>query len=299
MVQDLGPILDRLLGERVRVKSLLDAVPGSVRCDPGQLEQVIINLAVNARDAMPTGGTITIETGTAFLDKEYCRTRPEVSPGVHVMLALSDTGVGMDQNTQARIFEPFFTTKEKDMGTGLGLATVYGIIKQHNGHVAVYSEPGKGTTFKVYLPSVDEPAEALAEPRSYNSRPIGHETVLLVEDEEMVRRLSREVLEMHQYRVLEAATPRQAIEICQGHKGMIDLLLTDVVLPEMDGRSLFHRLIELRAGLKVLFVSGYTEDFIVHHGVLDVVVHFLAKPFTVEGLADKVREVLDSDSAGA
>ncbi|MEW6347840.1 MAG: cache domain-containing protein [Thermodesulfobacteriota bacterium] len=292
-IENIEKILVRLIGEHIRLVSHLDPGLGSVKADPGQLEQVIINLAVNARDAMPNGGTLTIETANVVLDRDYCRSRPEVNPGRYAMAALSDTGVGMSQEILQRIFDPFFTTKEKGSGTGLGLATVYGIVKQHGGHVAAYSEPGRGTTFKVYLPRVDQPAESRQEQPGEAQGPRGTETVLLVEDEDMVRQLAREMLESHGYTVLEASTPGKAVQICQDHDRTIDLLLTDVVLPEIDGRTLFDRLSRQRPEMKVLYISGYTENFIVHRGVLDPGVSFLPKPFTIERLVLRVRQVLD------
>jgi two-component system, cell cycle sensor histidine kinase and response regulator CckA len=227
-------------------------------------------------------------------DDDYCRIHPEVRPGPYVMCAVSDGGQGMDTRTLARIFEPFFTTKEKGVGTGLGLATVYGIVKQHQGHITVYSEPGRGTTFKVYLPLIEALKDAPVQAWEPGSRPRGNETVLVVEDEEIVRKLACEALEILGYRTLSAPDPGAAIEICSTHQGPIELLLTDVVLPQMDGRRLFDALSSQRPDLKVLYVSGYTENFIVHHGVLDKGLHFMQKPFNVNNLARKVREVLDA-----
>ncbi len=232
-------------------------------------------------------------TENAYLDPGYTRTHPEVSAGPYVLLTVSDTGCGMDKETLCRIFDPFFTTKEIGVGTGLGLSTVYGIAKQHQGHIEVYSEPGRGTTFKVYLPRVQEPLETDVKAPVVGEERSGTETVLVVEDDEIVRGLACEVLEMLGYSVLKASDPKEALDICHQHTGTIDLLLTDVVLPQMDGRSLFNRVSSMRPETKVLYVSGYTEDFVVRHGVLDRGVHFLQKPFTLNGLASKVRGVLD------
>jgi len=286
-------ILRRLIGENLELRTNFDPQLDMVRADPSQIEQILMNLAVNARDAMPEGGKLSIETANVWLDADYARVRPEVNAGPHVMIALSDTGRGIDPRVLSRIFDPFFTTKEKDVGTGLGLSTVYGIVKQHQGHVAVYSEPGRGTTFKIYLPAVQETADQTAPETSDTRICSGTETVLLVEDDEIVRKLASEVLEMFGYGVIKASGPEDAIQAFEEYEGKIDLLLTDVVLPQMDGKTLFEKLALRRPDMKVLFVSGYTEDFIVHRGVLLPGVHFLQKPFTVAGLASKVREVLE------
>ncbi|MBI5570847.1 MAG: PAS domain S-box protein [Desulfomonile tiedjei] len=294
IIADMERLLKRLISEHIDLATVLDPSAGMVQADPVQIQQILMNLAVNARDAMPEGGRLTIETANAFLDDDYCRIHPEVRPGPYVMFAVSDTGQGMDSQTLARIFEPFFTTKEKGVGTGLGLATVYGIVKQHQGHILVYSEAGRGTTFKVYLPRGEATADPKVQTWDPGPRPHGNETVLLVEDEEIVRTLASEALEILGYHTLPASDPREAIAICNAYEGTIHLLLSDVVLPQMDGRSLFAALSTKRPGLKVLYVSGYTENFIVHHGVLDKGVHFMHKPFNIDNLARKVRQILDS-----
>ena len=294
IIGDMDKLLKRLIGEHIELVTVLDEAAGMVQVDPVQIQQIVMNLAVNARDAMPDRGKLTIETSNAFLDDDYCRVHPEVRPGPYVMFAVSDAGQGMDSRTLARIFEPFFTTKEKGVGTGLGLATVYGIVKQHQGHISVYSEPGRGTTFKIYLPRMEALKDSPLPTWEPGSRPRGNETVLVVEDEEIVRKLACEALEVLGYRTLSAPDPGAAIEICNSHQGPIELLLTDVVLPQMDGRRLFEALSSVRPGLKVLYVSGYTENFIVHHGVLDKGLHFMQKPFNINRLAGKVREILDA-----
>ncbi len=287
-------LLKRLLGEDIELVTTLTAQLGAVKADPGQLEQVIMNLAVNARDAMPDGGKLTIETANAEMDEAYVRTHPVAKPGHYVMLAVSDTGIGMDEQTKSRIFEPFFTTKEAGKGTGLGLATVYGIVKQSGGFIWVYSEPSHGTTFKIYLPRVEETVEGLTSPAAPGESLRGAETVLLAEDAAAVRTVARQVLERLGYTVLEAPNGEAALHVARKHHGPIDLLLTDVVMPELSGRQLADQLKALRPGLKVLYASGYTDDAVVRHGVLEPGIAYLQKPFTPEGLARKVREVLNS-----
>jgi PAS domain S-box-containing protein len=292
LVADMDRLLRRLLGEDIDVVTNLDRTLGAVRADPAQLEQVVVNLAVNARDAMPHGGRLLIETRNAELDDSYAREHAPVRPGRYVMLALSDTGTGMTPETMAHVFEPFFTTKEAGRGTGLGLSTVYGIVKQSGGYVWCYSEPEQGTTFKVYLPRVDEPIERLPV-RAAAGPTHGSETILLVEDESDLRALTRRVLEKHGYTVLEAGTAGAALALTGEHTGPIHLLLADVVLPGASGRMLADELLTRRAELKVLFMSGYTEDAVVRRGVLAANTAFIQKPFSAEGLAAKVREVLD------
>jgi nitrogen-specific signal transduction histidine kinase/CheY-like chemotaxis protein len=293
IVAGIEPLLRRMIREDIEIAAVLDPTVGRVKADAGQLEQVLLNLAVNASDAMPEGGRLTLGTGDVTLDEAYARTHAGVEPGPYVMLSVSDTGHGMTAEIQARIFEPFFTTKEVGKGTGLGLATVYGIVKQSAGHVTVYSEVGHGTVFKVYLPRVDE-APAPPEPalQTEKSRRGGSETVLLVEDDEALRSLAREILSVQGYAVLEAATPADALRLVNGHEGAIHVLLTDVVMPQMNGRQVADLAIAARPGLKVLFMSGYADAAIVQHGVLEPGTHFLQKPFTPDGLSRKLREVL-------
>jgi PAS domain S-box-containing protein len=294
VVSELEKLLRRLIGEDIGFRTVLESTLGSVKADPGQIEQIIMNLAVNARDAMPRGGKLTIETKNVDLDEYYAKKHIAVIPGPYVMLAVSDTGTGMDQQTQARIFDPFFTTKETGKGTGLGLSTVYGIVKQSGGNIWVYSEVGRGTTFKVYLPRVDEGAEEYKRSAETQVDFRGPETVLVAEDEEMVRKLACKVLEMSGYRVLEAANGGAALLICERHNEPIHLLITDVIMPEMSGRELADRLAQLRPEMKVLYMSGYTDNAIVHHGVLNEGASFIQKPFATHALARKVREVLDA-----
>ena len=288
VVQHADKMLRRLIGEDVGLALALTTGLGHVKVDPGQVEQVLMNLAVNARDAMPTGGKLTIETVEIELDEEYASTHPEVWPGRYVLLSVSDTGMGMDAATKARIFEPFFTTKELGKGTGLGLAVVHGFVKQSGGHVAVYSEPRVGTTFKIYLPAVEGWNQTgWVHPRA-SSVPRGAETVLLVEDEEAVRRLSSRALRDAGYTVLEAVHGGEAVRLAEDYGGPIHAMVSDVVMPEMGGRILAERLTAGRPGLKSLFVSGYTDDAVVRHGVLAAEVAFFQKPFTPAALAAQV-----------
>jgi PAS domain S-box-containing protein len=294
VVTDTEKMLRRLIGEDITLTTVLDPKIGRVKADPGQIEQVIMNLVVNARDAMPEGGRLTIETGNVELDEAYAKLHTEARPGDYVMLAVSDTGCGMDEAVKARIFEPFFTTKEAGKGTGLGLATVYGIVNQSGGSIYVYSEVGRGTTFKIYLPLVD--AKTPSAPQTAPGKiPSGKETLLLVEDEEVVRAMTRQILETCGYRILEAGHGAEAIQTCEQSQGPIHLLVTDVVMPGIGGRQLAETLRSKHPELKVLFLSGYTDDAVVRHGVLEAGTNFLQKPFTPSSLAQKVREVLDKE----
>jgi len=286
-------MLQRLLGEDVTLQFVPAEGLGSVKADAGQIEQVIMNLAVNARDAMPAGGMLSIATRNVELDDEYAKHHPYVVPGPQVMISVTDTGVGMDAATQARLFEPFFTTKPAGKGTGLGLATVYGIVKQSGGSVAVYSELGRGTTFKIYLPRVQEVAHEgqAARPTTIAT---GTETILAVEDDTPLRDLAKRVLRSAGYTVLTASNGGEALLLLEKHPGTVDLLLTDLVMPGMSGRDLAARLMQLRPQMKVLHMSGYTDDAILQHGVLDEATHFIHKPYSPAELARKVREVLDT-----
>jgi two-component system cell cycle sensor histidine kinase/response regulator CckA len=294
VVSDMDKMLHRLIGEDIDLVTLLDPDLGPVKADPGQLEQVIVNLAINARDAMPQGGQLTIETADAELDEAYARQHIAVEPGPYVMLAVSDTGVGMDEETQSHIFEPFFTTKEKGEGTGLGLATVYGIVKQSGGYIWFYSEMGQGTTFKVYLPRVEGAVEPLRPSVAPTESLQGSETILVVEDDKGVRTLVHDALEMDGYNMLEACDGQEALRVCEEHEGPIHLMVTDVVMPGISGRQLAERLKPLYPEMKVLYISGYTDKTIVRHGVLEPGLAFLQKPFPPGALARKVREVLDA-----
>jgi PAS domain S-box-containing protein len=293
LASDVGKMLRHLIGEDVSLTTVLAPRLGWVKADPGQIEQVLMNLAVNARDAMPEGGKLTIETANVDLDENFARANAEVKPGRYVLLAVSDTGCGMTEEVKAHTFEPFFTTKEPGKGTGLGLATVYGIVKQSRGYVYIYSEPGHGTTFKIYLPMVEDDAPSGKSHPEPKPMPKGNETILLVEDEDAVRSLTRYTLQMQGYAVLEAKDGEEALRVAEKNQGGFHLLLTDVVMPRMSGRRLAERLSQTQPGVKVLFLSGYTDDAVVRNGVLEAEVAFLQKPFTPSGLAQKVRNVLD------
>jgi PAS domain S-box-containing protein len=297
VLSDTMRMLGRLLGQHIELAILPETDLGVVRADRGQIEQVIINLAVNARDAMERGGKLTLETRNVTLDRAYAGQHPGATEGEFVMLAVTDTGSGMSPATQARIFEPFFTTKERGKGTGLGLSTVYGIIKQSGGTIYVYSEPERGTTFKIYLPRVvaHGPTELSVPARPADVR--GNETVLVVEDEDGVRALTCRVLQTYGYTVLEAENGGEALLIAEQHPAPIHILLTDVVLPRMSGRKLAERLVRTQSDLRVLYMSGYTDGSIFNHGALDPGTAFIPKPFTPEALAQKLREVLDSPAA--
>jgi len=287
----MKPMLQRLIGENVDIVVKEDGKPGHVKADPGQIEQVILNLAINARDAMPRGGTLTFEVSDARLTIADARSGATVVPGRYTLLTVADSGQGMDPETQARVFEPFFTTKQKGKGTGLGLSTVYGIVKQSGGYIWVESTPGIGTRFSIYLPRVEEAVEPKT-PRTTAEPLTGSETILVVEDEGAVRTLVRRALERYGYRVLTAGTPNEAIELARVTGDRIDLLISDVVLPQMSGRALADRILPTTPETRLLFMSGYTDDAIVHHGVLDEGTPFIQKPFTPQALARKVRQVL-------
>jgi len=299
VVTNLEPMLQRLIGENIELVIELKPGLGQVKADPGQIEQVIMNLAINARDAMLQGGKLLLETDNIELDEAYALRHIPTQPGSYVHLAVSDTGCGMDAATQSRIFEPFFTTKEQGKGTGLGLSTVYGIVKQSGGYIWVYSEHGQGTTFKIYLPRVLAPADSVPPVTHWSSLPQGKETVLLVEDEPEVRWLVRDMLQHLGYTVLEARHGIEAQVLSIQHAGPIHLLITDVVMPQMSGREIAEQLTSEHPETKVLYMSGYTDDAVVRHGVLAAEIAFLQKPFTPEALARKVREVLDGQTSGS
>jgi PAS domain S-box-containing protein len=297
VVSNMEGLLHRLIGEDVDLSTSLDPALASVKADQGQIEQVIMNLAVNSRDAMPKGGRLSIETRNVDLDSGYSDRHGRLRSGPHVLLAVSDSGIGMNAEIQSHLFEPFFTTKDKDKGTGLGLATVYGIVKQSGGDIWVYSEPGRGSCFKVYFPRSEEAAESTTkEATKVRSRP-AKETVLLAEDSDVVRRLLKELLLAGGYKLLEARHGVEALELSKNFEGTIDLLLTDMVMPQMSGRELAENLMPLRPGMKVLFMSGYTEDAITRQGVMTPGTAFLEKPFTPDSLARKIRALLDPQSS--
>jgi PAS domain S-box-containing protein len=293
VVAGMIQVVSRVIGANIELAFLPGANLGRVKADPSQIEQVALNLVVNARDAMPDGGRLTIETSNVQLERDYATQHAVVDPGPYVMLTVSDSGTGMDAATKARIFEPFFTTKSQGRGTGLGLATVYGVVKQSGGYVWVYSELGHGTTFKVYLPMVQAPAEKSAPEKTVQGHEPGTETILFVEDEQSVRELVCEYLSARGYQVLDAADGQQALEIAAAHPGKIQLLITDVVMPRLSGRELAARLTAARPNLKVLYISGYTDDSVFRHGVLQGGMDFLQKPFNLKALAAKLREVLE------
>jgi signal transduction histidine kinase/ActR/RegA family two-component response regulator len=292
ILANLQSMLSRLITENITLGVVTSPTLKSVRADAGQLEQVIVNLVVNAVHAMPDGGRLTLETQNVSLDEHYVSTHAEARPGPHVLLTVSDTGCGMDVQTCERIFEPFFTTKPVDQGTGLGLATVHGVVRQAGGHIMVDSEPGQGTTFRVYLPADDAAPEHAPSHAPPDAELRGHETLLLCEDDHLVRRLVADALGAAGYTTIIAGSPQETIALSLAHAGPIDLLITDVIMPDMNGRALSEHLRELRPGLPTLFISGYSADVIAPHGVLDEGVQFLEKPFTRRQLLTKIRAVL-------
>jgi two-component system, cell cycle sensor histidine kinase and response regulator CckA len=296
ILSDVEKLLQRVIGEDIQLVFHMDAKIGSVEADPSQLEQVILNLATNARDAMPGEGKLTVATANMHLDELYADRRMVVKPGRYVQVTVSDTGCGMDEATQSRIFEPFFTTKEQGKGTGLGLATVYGIVKQSGGYIWVYSEPGHGTTFKIYLPVVEAAAESPQYVEQNAELPRGWETVLVVEDDTLLREVACEFLQSSGYVVIAAGSPQEAIQFAEGHSGPIDFLLTDVIMPKMNGRELARRLSTMRPEMKVLYVSGYPDSVVRDgaNGALEEGLAFLEKPYTRRMLVRKIREILDS-----
>jgi len=294
VVAGMEGMLRRLISEEVDLKSVQSEQLWHVRADPGQMEMVLMNLVANARDAMPGGGQLTIETMNLELDETYTRRRPYAPAGRYVLLVVSDSGAGMDPETVSRVFEPFFTTKEKGRGTGLGLSTVYGVVKQSNGHIQIYSERGIGTTIKVYLPAAEGPVDALPRgPAESTDRIVRGETLLLIEDEPLVRELAYEILIGQGYQVLGAGSGAEALRICESHAEPIQLVVTDVIMPGMNGREVYERMAQLRPGLKVLYMSGYTQSAILHRGVLEPGTAFVQKPFTIPGFLERVRETLD------
>jgi len=294
-ILDLDKMLRRMIREDIELETVTDPHLGATKADPGQMEQVVMNLVVNARDAIKGGGRITIETANVTLDDQYVRDHPGARLGPHVMLAVSDTGEGMSADVLPHIFEPFFTTKEVGKGTGLGLSTVYGIVRQSGGNVLVYSQPGRGTTFKIYLPRVDEPAPIAAEPPQ-RAVTAGAETVLLVEDEPALRDLIKIALTGNGFTVIAVPTPAEALALCRNRSAPLHLLLTDIIMPGMDGPALALQVQKERPDIKVLYMSGYATNFIMHDGVVDPGTNFLEKPFPPSALLAKVREVLDGGS---
>jgi len=292
LLENLSRMLTRMIGENVEIRMLLQPGAGNIMADPGQVEQIVMNLAINARDAMPDGGMITVETQQVALDEEYCRVHAEVAPGSYIALYVTDTGQGMTSEVMKKIFDPFFTTKAKGAGTGLGLSTVYGIVKQHNGHIYVYSELGSGTTFKIYFPEVKKAAEEKLT-TVFPDMPKGRETLLVADDEVSIRKLVRDTLEPLGYSIIEAADGQEALELSRRTDEKISLLLTDVVMPKMNGKKLAKALLKEKPAVKVLYMSGYTDNVIAHQGVLDEHIEFINKPLVPSLLSKKIREILD------
>jgi CheY-like chemotaxis protein len=295
LINEMEDMLERLIGADIKFVINLSSDLGTIKADSGQIEQVIMNLAVNARDAMQHGGTLTIESTNTIIDQRYKEDYPEAVVGNYIQLKMSDTGFGMDKETQAHIFEPFFTTKEKGEGTGLGLATVYGIIKQSGGYIYVQSELTKGTTFNLYFPRVDEPLDSEEESKISDTNLSGEETILVVEDQNEVRHLIMDALKLYGYDVLEAPHGGSALLTCEKYQGKIDLIISDIVMPQMNGQELVERLIPLQPQMKVLFISGYSEDVFSTRSTLDPGILYVQKPFTPVELLGKVRHVLDSE----
>jgi CheY-like chemotaxis protein len=293
-IEGMVKMLTRLIGEDIDLAWRPGKNLGAIKMDPSQIDQILVNLCVNARDAIGDTGKVTIETNTATFDAAYCAMHADFVPGEYVLLAVSDNGCGMHPETVSRLFEPFFTTKDTGKGTGLGLATVYGIVRQNNGFINIYSELGQGTTFKVYLPLHATTIEQTPQTGTVESAVLGHETILLVEDDSMHLEITKHMLETLGYTVFPAATPDEAIRIAGTLDGKIHLLMTDVIMPEMNGKDLNRNMLSLDPNLKCLFMSGYTANVIAHHGVLDVGIHFVQKPFSMNDLAEKLREVLES-----
>ncbi len=294
LVMQIEKMLRRLIGEDIELVTIPAASQDIVEADPGRLEQVLMNLVVNARDAMPDGGNLTIETGVVTIDASFSSKRLGIQPGSYVTISVIDSGIGMDEETQSHLFEPFFTTKNPGRGTGLGLATAYGIIRQSGGAIGMFSELGKGTTARIYLPLVTEKAPAAAEKQAAAEPLTGAETILLVEDEARVRKLIIDVLKGRGYHVLEATRGEEALRLARAYSGQIDLAVVDVVMPEMSGPDLIRQIAPLRPDMRVLYISGYTEEAIVHHGIPESGTAFLQKPFLPDALARKVREILDT-----
>jgi len=294
----LRPMLVRLIGEDLDLKISPKKELGMVRADPGQIEQIVLNLAINARDAMPKGGELHIDTGDLQPEPKFFTIHPQAKPGNYVLLKVRDTGSGMGPDVLEKIFEPFFTTKEQGQGTGLGLATVYGIVEQNGGFIEVESEQGTGTTFRLYFPQVHDEADDISLPKTMKAKD-GHETILVVEDEDMVRTMARRILTRRGYNVICAAFPNDAIDLLKHDSRQIDLLLTDVIMPQMNGRVLAAKISEMRPEIKVLFCSGYAQNVVVHRGELDDDVEFIAKPYSPDSLASRVREILDASETKA
>jgi CheY-like chemotaxis protein len=294
ILMDMDRMIRRIIGEQVEFITLSGKELGTVKVDPGLFEQVLVNLVVNARDAMSQGGKLILETSNITFERDHIYQHSGITPGQYVMCAVSDTGIGMTNEVKTHLFEPFFTTKEQGKGTGLGLSTVYGIVKQCNGYILVYSEPGQGTTFKIYLPRIEEVATSLPRRDEAGYMPKGSETILLVEDEPLVLAFASRVLREQGYHVLEASNGLEALKTAKKYaEDRIHLLLTDVVMPQMSGKELAEQIMNLGRGIKILFTSGYTDNVAIQHGLLNPDIAFLEKPFTPFGLTRKVREVLD------